>query len=448
MPIPPPPWFLRAVPGLGLAVAGAYVGWKLLEHLQQQEQLRKQAFQEHEILLSEGRNGVGNNNSDIDRCQLCSWLGLPSEDALDFVADEQLPLLLEALSFLNSTTASTTNADTTTTTTRTMFLDVYAASPWLQQDPEEMEQWIHIFERLSSSQENDNHDDESRMVSLSLAEQCVLLISQIMQLNNTNDFTSTTCTPPQSLLVALRKALQVCPEDMERQLLDCLAVLEKQNELQFILHYIFIHSACSSSSSSNNDNNNDDDDNSLDMHVFSLVEALLRVATCNHYTNGIDDGETMSTGQEEEEIEASMLLLLLFCDLLSFLSTTTTTTITAGAASVKPSKEHAAGLIRSCQLCPLSQTSFLLQKLHALSRDKLLQITLCCARFEKQAVFNLLQTALNATAKSSQASSTSSSSLCSSSSSSSSALSAYTYTKFNKFVEQLSERAKSERENP
>jgi len=96
-----PPYMIRMIPGIGMALTGAYVGWKIYEHVNQTSILKeRQRIKEQSLSLQHHHSNHINKSDDdeeINRPQLCEWLGLPS-DALDFVPNEQLPLILEALS--------------------------------------------------------------------------------------------------------------------------------------------------------------------------------------------------------------------------------------------------------------------------------------------------------------------------------------------------------------
>ena len=353
MPLLPPPWFLRSLPGLGLALTGAYVGYKLVQHLQKQHTSDSKQL-EHEETSAFLQH--------VDRAQLCSWLGLNS-DALDFVSDEELPPLVEALSYVPARV-------------RVSLIEVYVCK--LEAGPEFAE-WIRILESLannhhhsvannnttalsfeqdkgdlekedsSSSSDPENHrdqaeqaakvqedhapeknDDEDDESSLA-AERCVVLLTQI---NNDGQ------------LKAFRQALQ----GVEHFFLDCLYVLWNQNHLEAVLN--FIRRECYPD----------------DRATFAVVEGLMRVASSDCVEHNMGGSSSVASVNPEALQLFGDLLQQLWKDLHA---------------------EHVRGLLQACRLTASPQ--HFLQKVASLPRERLHPLLICCARFENAAVLELLE---------------------------------------------------------
>eukprot|EP00522_Entomoneis_paludosa_P010566 CAMPEP_0172450934 /NCGR_PEP_ID=MMETSP1065-20121228/9117_1 /TAXON_ID=265537 /ORGANISM="Amphiprora paludosa, Strain CCMP125" /LENGTH=403 /DNA_ID=CAMNT_0013202787 /DNA_START=15 /DNA_END=1226 /DNA_ORIENTATION=+ len=213
--MPLPPYFVRMIPGIGMALTGVYVGWKIYEHVQEQN---KRAEKENLVGLQKPKPAhVDSNENEFDdasinRTQLCNWMGLPL-DALDVVSNSNMPIVLEAISLIPQQA-------------RTAFLEVYCTKFNHQEYPAQMiREWIDIFEKMTDKEENGQL----------LIEQCVVLLTQV-QLPNLQVFA-----------VSLSQALRHDQEEGSQSpfqkiptLLNHFYILWNMDSLDFILEQLWM----------------------------------------------------------------------------------------------------------------------------------------------------------------------------------------------------------------
>ena len=424
----PPAWFVRSLPGIGMALTAAYVGYEIFQHVRKQQarqEVRNQEDEELALALQMSLNETTEEGSDVrckwkngedgdkemvmeDRSQLCAWMGLPSDDALDHIPQHRLALCLEVLSyvpvplrpvFVTTVFGSKLTADEQVHQVLRLLESMDDSNR--NNDTEEEE--IHIprqkeeeesgreetgdqagpFEEENEGDYTDHHSEEfddefhekddpgeaeSRAATTSTAtrrsqqkpgrlssslackEQVVVLLTKMSEKD----------------VPVFLQAMELCPRESRGSFLNRLCMQQPRTRIN-------------------------------DTAWYKLVEALVRQ----------DEQEKCSSDHEDTSaylVDPDVTMVAdvttdAFVEILSRLSeepnSTATTMMTA--SSHGRNSDYVSGFLRGLFLCPdgNQESIQLLFKLQSLSNERLKQVTLCFSRFSDTQVTQLVQTLLS-----------------------------------------------------